>query len=114
MKTNNGNNVVRTIKLAPGVANNFEELKVLEGDAAHNTTYSFVYNVQTANGGTTRTITINNSNGSNKNAFLYSKLEPTRVGENFTTASASVTGSTTQTTSYFVKKMLILDDHVNC
>ncbi|HEL1779493.1 YSIRK-type signal peptide-containing protein [Streptococcus suis] len=101
-KTNNGNNVVRTIKLAPGVANNFEELKVLEGDAAHNTTYSFVYNVQTANGGTTRTI--NNSNGSNKNAFLYSKLEPTRVGENFTTASASVTGSTTQTTSYFVKE----------
>ncbi|HEL2460135.1 TPA: MucBP domain-containing protein, partial [Streptococcus suis] len=103
-KTNNGNNVVRTIKLAPGVANNFEELKVLEGDAAHNTTYSFVYNVQTANGGTTRTIAINNSNGSNKNAFLYSKLEPTRVGENFTTGLASVTGSTTQTTSYFVKE----------
>ncbi|HEM5931980.1 TPA: MucBP domain-containing protein [Streptococcus suis] len=103
-KTNNGNNVVRTIKLAPGVANNFEELKVLEGDATHKTIYSFVYNVQTANGGTTRTITINNSNGSNKNAFLYSKLEPKRTGENFTTATASVTGSTTQTTSYFVKE----------
>ncbi|MCK4023497.1 YSIRK-type signal peptide-containing protein [Streptococcus suis] len=103
-KTNNGNNVVRTIKLAPGVANNFEELKVLEGDATHKTIYSFVYNVQTANGGTTRTITINNSNGSNKNAFLYSKLEPKRTGENFTTATASVTDSTTQTTSYFVKE----------
>ncbi|MGU7962357.1 MucBP domain-containing protein, partial [Streptococcus suis] len=102
-KTDNGNNVVRTIKLAPGVANNFEELKVLEGDTAHKTTYSFVYNVQ-KNGGTTRTITINNSNGVNKNAFLYSKLEPKRVGERFTTASASVTGSTTQTTSYFVKE----------
>ncbi|WP_394406085.1 MucBP domain-containing protein, partial [Streptococcus sp. 20-1249] len=103
-KTDNGNNVVRTIKLAPGVANNFEELKELEGDTAHKTIYSFVYNVQTANGGTTRTITINNSNGTNKNAFLYSKLEPKRVGERFTTASASVTGSTTQTTSYFVKE----------
>ncbi|MBM7313670.1 MucBP domain-containing protein, partial [Streptococcus suis] len=103
-KTNNGNNVVRTIKLVQGVANNFEELKVLEGDTAHKTAYSFVYDVQTANGGTTRSITTNNSNGSNKNAILYSKTEPTRVGETFTTASVIVSGSTTQTTSYFVKE----------
>ncbi|MFI3082876.1 MucBP domain-containing protein [Streptococcus sp. 2022WUSS135] len=103
-KTDNGNNVVRTIKLSPGVANNFEELKVLEGDATHKTTYSFVYNVQTANGGTTRTISTKNSNGSNKNTILYSKLEPKRVGETFTTADVGVTGSTTQTTSYFVKE----------
>ncbi|WP_051176960.1 YSIRK signal domain/LPXTG anchor domain surface protein [Streptococcus plurextorum] len=103
-KTTTGSTVVNTITLTPGVSNTFTELRVLEGNATRNTTYGFTYNVQTVNGGTTRTLTINNTNGNNKNTFLYNKLEPNRVGEEFTIATANVTGSTTQTTTHYVKE----------
>ncbi|HFI0135857.1 TPA: MucBP domain-containing protein [Streptococcus suis] len=103
-KTANGDNVVNTIELTPGVANNFNELKVLEGDTTHNTTYSFLYTVQTVNGGTTRSLAISNTNGSNKNTHLYNKLETTKVGTEYNSSTALVPGSTTQTTTYYVKE----------
>ncbi len=103
-KTANGDNVVNTIELTPGVANNFNELKVLEGDKTHNTTYSFLYTVQTVNGGTTRSLAISNTNGSNKNTHLYNKLETTKVGTEYNSSTALVPGSTTQTTTYYVKE----------
>ncbi|HEM3471867.1 TPA: MucBP domain-containing protein [Streptococcus suis] len=103
-KTDSGNTVVNTIELKPGVQNNFDELKVLEGDATHPVTYGFTYKVSTANGGTTRSIAMENSNGNNRNVIKYSKLEPSRVDAPFNATSFLVTGSTTQTTSYFVKE----------
>ncbi|HFI2434673.1 TPA: MucBP domain-containing protein, partial [Streptococcus suis] len=103
-KTDSGNTVVNTIELKPGVRNNFDELKVLEGNASHPVTYGFTYTVQTVNGGTTRNIVMSNSNGTNRNAILYSKLESSRVGVPFNDTTFLVTGSTTQTTSYYVKE----------
>ncbi|MGQ7374014.1 MucBP domain-containing protein [Streptococcus suis] len=103
-KTDSGSTVVNTIELQNGVQNNFDELKVLEGDATHPTAYGFTYNVQTVNGGTTRNIALANTNGNNRNAIVYSKLESSRVGVPFTATTFLATGSTTQTTSYFVKE----------
>ncbi|HFU3716146.1 TPA: MucBP domain-containing protein, partial [Streptococcus suis] len=104
-KTDSGSTVVNTIELKPGEKNNFDELKVLEGDTAgHATTYGFTYTVQTANGGTTRNLALSNSNGNNRNSIAYSKLESSRVGIPFTETTFLVAGSTTQTTSYFVKE----------
>ncbi|HEL2738787.1 TPA: MucBP domain-containing protein, partial [Streptococcus suis] len=103
-KTDSGSTVVNTIELKPGEKNNFDELKVLEGDSDHNTTYGFTYTVQTVNGGTTRNIALTNTNGNNRNAIVYSKLESSRVGIPFTETTFVVTGSTTQTTSYYVKE----------
>ncbi|HEM6138494.1 TPA: MucBP domain-containing protein, partial [Streptococcus suis] len=103
-KTDSGSTVVNTIELQNGVKNNFDELKVLEGVSKHDTTYGFTYTVQNANGGTTRNIALANSNGNNRNAIVYSKLESSRVGVPFTATTFLVTGSTTQTTSYFVKE----------
>ncbi|NQH34743.1 hypothetical protein HO665_11210, partial [Streptococcus suis] len=102
-KTDSGSTVVNTIELKPGEKNNFDELKVLE-TAARPVTYGFTYTVQTANGGTTRNIALSNSNGNNRNAIVYSKLESSRVGIPFTETTFLVAGSTTQTTSYFVKE----------
>ncbi|HEP1794041.1 TPA: MucBP domain-containing protein, partial [Streptococcus suis] len=104
-KTDSGSTVVNTIELQNGVQNNFDELKVLEGDTSgHATVYGFTYNVQIVNGGTTRTIGMVNTNGNNRNAIVYSKLESSRVGLPFSATSFLVTGSTSQTTSYFVKE----------
>ncbi|HFI0545680.1 TPA: MucBP domain-containing protein [Streptococcus suis] len=103
-KTDSGSTVVNTIELQKGIQNNFDELKVLEGDRDRGTVYGFTYNVQTVNGGTTRNIALANSNGNNRNAIVYSKLESSRVGVPFTATTFLVTGSTTQTTSYFVKE----------
>ncbi|MGQ7372105.1 YSIRK-type signal peptide-containing protein, partial [Streptococcus suis] len=103
-KTDSGSTVVNTIELQKGVQNNFDELKVLEGDRDRGTVYGFTYNVQTVNGGTTRNIALANSNGNNRNAIVYSKLESSRVGIPFTETTFLVAGSTTQTTSYFVKE----------
>ncbi|HEL1622645.1 TPA: MucBP domain-containing protein, partial [Streptococcus suis] len=103
-KTDSGSTVVNTIELAPGVLNNFDELKVLEGNATTPVTYGFTYTVQNVNGGTTRNIALANSNGNNRNAIVYSKLESSRVGIPFNATTFLVTGSTTQTTSYFVKE----------
>ncbi|HEM6023252.1 TPA: MucBP domain-containing protein, partial [Streptococcus suis] len=103
-KTDSGSTVVNTIELKPGVKNNFDELKVLENSADHRTIYSFTYKVSTANGGTTRQIAMDNSNGNNRNVIKYSKLEPSRVDAPFNQTTFLVTGSTTQTTSYFVKE----------
>ncbi|MBY4985419.1 MucBP domain-containing protein, partial [Streptococcus suis] len=103
-KTDSGSTVVNTIELQNGVQNNFDELKVLEAPGEHSTAYGFTYNVQTVNGGTTRNIALANSNGNNRNAIVYSKLESSRVGVPFTATTFLVTGSTTQTTSYFVKE----------
>ena len=103
-KTGSGSTVVNTIELKPGVQNNFDELKVLENSADHKTTYGFTYTVQTVNGGTTRNLAMANSNGNNRNAIVYSKLEPNRVGVPFNATTFLVAGSTTQTTSYFVKE----------
>ncbi|HEM6220342.1 TPA: MucBP domain-containing protein [Streptococcus suis] len=103
-KTDSGSTVVNTIELQNGVQNNFDELKVLEAPGEHSTAYGFTYNVQTVNGGTTRNIAVANSNGNNKNTIVYSKLESSRVGVPFTATTFLVTGSTTQTTSYFVKE----------
>ncbi|MGO0052221.1 MucBP domain-containing protein, partial [Streptococcus suis] len=102
-KTDSGSTVVNTIELKPGVENNFNQLKVLENDAAHKTIYGFTYKVSTA-GGTTRNVAMENSNGNNRNVIKYSKLEPSRVDVPFNSTSFLVTGSTTQTTSYFVKE----------
>ncbi|HFI0978556.1 TPA: MucBP domain-containing protein [Streptococcus suis] len=103
-KTDAGDVVVNTMELTPGVSNNFDQLKVLEGDATHNTTYGFLYTVQTVNGGTTRSLAISNTNGSNKNTHLYNKLETTKVGTEYNSSTAIVPGSTTQTTTYYVKE----------
>ncbi|HFR3600401.1 TPA: MucBP domain-containing protein [Streptococcus suis] len=103
-KTNSGSTVVNTIELKPGVQNNFDKLKVLENSADHRTIYSFTYKVSTANGGTTRQIAMDNSNGNNRNVIKYSKLEPSRVDAPFNQTTFLVAGSTTQTTSYFVKE----------
>ncbi|NQM03982.1 YSIRK-type signal peptide-containing protein [Streptococcus suis] len=103
-KTGSGSTVVNTIELKPGEKNNFDELKVLEGDATHPTVYGFTYKVSTANGGTTRQIAMDNSNGNNRNVIKYSKLEPSRVDAPFNQTTFLVAGSTTQTTSYFVKE----------
>ncbi|HFI0049324.1 TPA: MucBP domain-containing protein, partial [Streptococcus suis] len=103
-KTDAGDVVVNTMELTPGVSNNFDELKVLEGDATHNTTYGFLYTVQTVNGGTTRSLTISNSNGNNRNTFLFNKLETNKVNQPVTLASTIVPGSTTQSTTYYVKE----------
>ncbi|HEM2719582.1 TPA: MucBP domain-containing protein [Streptococcus suis] len=103
-KTDSGSTVVNTIELKPGVKNNFDELKVLENSADHRTIYGFTYKVSTANGGTIRQIAMDNSNGNNRNVIKYSKLEPSRVDAPFNQATFLVTGSTTQTTSYFVKE----------
>ncbi|WP_449454688.1 MucBP domain-containing protein [Streptococcus suis] len=103
-KTDSGSTVVNTIELAPGVLNNFDELKVIEGNATTPVTYGFTYTVQNVNGGTTRNIALANSNGNNRNAIVYSKLESSRVGIPFNATTFLVTGSTTQTTSYFVKE----------
>ncbi|HFI2692390.1 TPA: MucBP domain-containing protein, partial [Streptococcus suis] len=102
-KTANGDNVVNTIQLTPGVKNNFDELKVLEGDSNHNTTYSFLYTVQTT-GGTTRNLAISNTNGSNKNTHLYNKLETAKEGTEFNSSTALVPGTAKQTTTYYVKE----------
>ncbi|MDG4522179.1 MucBP domain-containing protein [Streptococcus suis] len=102
-KTDSGSTVVNTIELKPGVENNFNQLKVLENNAAHKTIYGFTYKVSTA-GGTTRNVAMKNSNGNNRNVIKYSKLEPSRVDAPFNSTSFLVTGSTTQTTSYFVKE----------
>ncbi|WP_277941225.1 MucBP domain-containing protein [Streptococcus suis] len=98
-KTDSGSTVVNTIELQNGVQNNFSEL-----EAFADTVYGFTYTVQTVNGGTTRNIAMANSNGDNRNAIIYSKLEPSRVGIPFNATTFLVTGSTTQTTSYFVKE----------
>ncbi|NQK45889.1 YSIRK-type signal peptide-containing protein [Streptococcus suis] len=103
-KTDAGDVVVNTMELTPGVSNNFDQLKVLERDATHNTTYGFLYTVQTVNGGTTRSLAISNTNGSNKNTHLYNKLETTKVGTEYNSSTAIVPGSTTQTTTYYVKE----------
>ncbi|NQN53673.1 YSIRK-type signal peptide-containing protein [Streptococcus suis] len=103
-KTDAGDNVVSTIELTPGVKSNFEELKVLESDPAHPVEYSFLYTVQTVNGGTTRSLTISNSNGNNRNTFLYNKLETNKVNQPVTLATSVVPGSTTQSTTYYVKE----------
>ncbi|HFU4450701.1 TPA: MucBP domain-containing protein, partial [Streptococcus suis] len=102
-KTANGDNVVNTIQLTPGVKNNFDELKVLEGNKEHNTTYSFLYTVQTT-GGTTRNLSISNTNGTNKNTHLYNKLEPAKEGTEFNSSTALVPGTAKQTTTYYVKE----------
>ncbi|HEM5997676.1 TPA: MucBP domain-containing protein, partial [Streptococcus suis] len=102
-KTANGDNVVNTIQLKPGVKNNFDELKVLEGNKEHNTTYSFLYTVQTT-GGTTRNLSISNTNGTNQNTHLYNKLETAKVGTKYNSSTALVPGTTTQTTTYYVKE----------
>ncbi|MFH0357599.1 MucBP domain-containing protein, partial [Streptococcus sp. A27] len=102
-KTANGDNVVNTIQLKPGVKNNFDELKVLEGNKEHNTTYSFLYTVQTT-GGTTRNLSISNTNGTNQNTHLYNKLETAKVGTKYNSSAALVPGTTTQTTTYYVKE----------
>ncbi|HEL2111220.1 TPA: MucBP domain-containing protein, partial [Streptococcus suis] len=102
-KTANGDNVVNTIQLTPGVKNNFDELKVLEGNKDHNTTYSFLYTVQTT-GGTTRNLAISNTNGSNKNTHLYNKLETAKEGTEFNSSTALVPGTAKQTTTYYVKE----------
>ncbi|HEM6320998.1 TPA: YSIRK-type signal peptide-containing protein, partial [Streptococcus suis] len=102
-KTANGDNVVNTIQLKPGVKNNFDELKVLEGNKEHNTTYSFLYTVQKT-GGTTRNLSISNTNGTNQNTHLYNKLETAKVGTKYTSSTALVPGTTTQTTTYYVKE----------
>ncbi|HEM6083690.1 TPA: MucBP domain-containing protein, partial [Streptococcus suis] len=98
-KTDSGSTVVNTIELQNGVQNNFSEL-----EAFADTVYGFTYTVSTANGGTTRNIALANSNGNNRNAIIYSKLEPSRVGIPFNATTFLVAGSTTQTTSYFVKE----------
>ncbi|MGV3209356.1 MucBP domain-containing protein, partial [Streptococcus suis] len=98
-KTDSGSTVVNTIELQNGVQNNFSEL-----EAFADTVYGFTYTVSTANGGTTRNIALANSNGDNRNAIIYSKLEPSRVGIPFNATTFLVAGSTTQTTSYFVKE----------
>ncbi|HFI0342726.1 TPA: MucBP domain-containing protein [Streptococcus suis] len=103
-KTDSGSTVVKTIELEPGVSNNFDELKVLENDTSHPVIYGFTYTVQTVNGGTTRNIVMENSNGNNRNTILYSKLEESRVGVPFNATTFLVTGATTQTTSYYVKE----------
>ncbi|MFM0621213.1 MucBP domain-containing protein, partial [Streptococcus suis] len=103
-KTMNGDKVINTIQLKPGVKNNFEELKVLENDKDHKTEYSFLYTVQEVNGGTTRLLSTFNSNGVNKNTHVYNKLETAKLGAEFTSSTAIVSGSTTQTTSYYVKE----------
>ncbi|HEL2739042.1 TPA: MucBP domain-containing protein [Streptococcus suis] len=104
-KTDAGDVVVNTMELTPGVSNNFDELKVLEGGGERGTTkYGFLYTVQTVNGGTTRSLAIDNSNGSNKNTHLYNKLEPNVVGTEYNSSTAIVPGSTTQTTTYYVKE----------
>uniref|UniRef100_UPI0013747C2E MucBP domain-containing protein n=1 Tax=Streptococcus suis TaxID=1307 RepID=UPI0013747C2E len=102
-KTANGDNVVNTIQLTPGVKNNFDELKVLEGNKEHNTTYSFLYTVQTT-GGTTRNLSISNTNGTNKNIHLYNKSEPAKEGTEFNSSTALVPGTAKQTTTYYVKE----------
>ncbi|HFU4559591.1 TPA: MucBP domain-containing protein, partial [Streptococcus suis] len=102
-KTANGDNVVNTIQLKPGVKNNFDELKVLEGNKEHNTTYSFLYTVQTT-GGTTRNLSISNTNGSNQNTHLYNKLETAKVGTKYNSSTALVPGTAKQTTTYYVKE----------
>ncbi|MGU7900953.1 MucBP domain-containing protein, partial [Streptococcus suis] len=102
-KTDSGSTVVNTIELKPGVKNNFDELKVLENSADHRTIYGFMYKVS-ANGGTTRQVAMDNSNGNNRNVIKYSKLEPSRVDAPFNQTTFLVAGSTTQTTSYFVKE----------
>ncbi|HFI0621831.1 TPA: MucBP domain-containing protein [Streptococcus suis] len=107
-KTANGDNVVNTIQLTPGVKNNFDELKVLEGDSNHNTTYSFLYTVQTT-GGTTRSLAISNTNGSNKNTHLYNKLETAKEGTEFNSSTALVPGTAKQTTTYYVKENVDTD-----
>ncbi|HFI0792253.1 TPA: MucBP domain-containing protein, partial [Streptococcus suis] len=103
-KTANGDNVVNAIQLTPGVKNNFNELKVLEGDKEHKTAYSFLYTVQTNNGGTTRNLSISNTNGNNQNTHLYNKLEAAKVGTEFNSSDTLVPGTTTQTTTYYVKE----------
>ncbi|HFU4217467.1 TPA: MucBP domain-containing protein [Streptococcus suis] len=103
-KTDSGSTVVKTIELEPGVSNNFDELKVLENDTSHPVIYGFTYTVQMVNGGTTRNIVMENSNGNNRNTILYSKLEESRVGVPFNATTFLVTGATTQTTSYYVKE----------
>ncbi|MDW8682076.1 MucBP domain-containing protein [Streptococcus suis] len=103
-KTDAGDVVVNTMELTPGVSNNFDQLKVLEGDATHDTTYGFLYTVQTVNGGTTRSLTISNSNGNNRNTFLFNKIETNKVNQPVTLASSIVPGSTTQSTTYYVKE----------
>ncbi|MGC4441706.1 hypothetical protein ABXW85_22875, partial [Streptococcus suis] len=70
--------------------------------ADHRTIYGFTYKVSTANGGTTRQIAMDNSNGNNRNVIKYSNLEPSRVDAPLNQTTFLVTGSTTQTTSYFV------------
>ncbi|NQL63050.1 LPXTG cell wall anchor domain-containing protein [Streptococcus suis] len=104
-KTDAGDVVVNTMELTPGVSNNFDELKVLEGDGGRGTTkYGFLYTVQTVNGGTTRSLAIANSNGSNMNTHLYNKLEKSRENTEVNASTSIVPGSTTQTTTYYVKE----------
>ncbi|WP_161943471.1 hypothetical protein, partial [Streptococcus suis] len=51
-----------------------------------------------------RSLSISNTNGNNKNTHLYNKLETAKVGTEFNSSDTLVPGTTTQTTTYYVKE----------
>ncbi|HEM2746491.1 TPA: MucBP domain-containing protein, partial [Streptococcus suis] len=102
-KTINGDKVIRTVELQPNVESKIDELTVLENDSTHKTVYKFTY-LKSEQGTTVRQLSIENSNGKNMNVPLYNKLDQSKVGMETNSYVTLVPGSTSQTTSYYVKE----------